>query len=127
MSLQLPSFAEPDTEAERIALRRAKSQSRAARFLDSRARTMGVDVAYLKQQVEERKARERIRDKVAQNSMEPKGRLWLHGPRGRKIAAGKGFKQERRHPWIHASSAASLVATTNGAMEAAVAPYIFCA
>ena len=56
MSLQLPSFDGPDTEAERIALRRVAEASRRTRVLDSRARTLGVDVAYLQQQVEERRA-----------------------------------------------------------------------
>ena len=32
---------------------------------------------------------------AAQNSMEPKGRIWLHGPRGGKKAAGEKFKRER--------------------------------
>ena len=33
--------------------------------------------------------------KAAPNSMEPRGRPWLHGPRGGKKAVGKEFKRER--------------------------------
>ena len=33
--------------------------------------------------------------KAAQSSMEPKGRIWLHGPRGGKKAAGEKIKREK--------------------------------
>ena len=54
----MPSFAQPDLQAERTALRRAAQQSRVSRILNSRTRAIGVDIDALRKQVEENRARE---------------------------------------------------------------------